>query len=262
MTRQWWRNDFLVLALGILSVGLVYWYDTDGLNAQQRLAILALDALLVAYFVLDWVMMWRDRQWKRQWLFWNTWRLLGMLPLFITGFAFLRLLRLARVVSVLEKIPLFRKGLRSLKQNLDWSSLAPLAIAAASITFVGALLVWLAERGSNPVFIEFSEAIWWAIVTVTTVGYGDITPITRIGRLVAVLLMVTGIGTIGMLASQVSAAMVRREEDVIEEEAIASAAPTSVAGQLSQLAALHDAGKLTDDEFARAKATFLRGDGV
>ncbi len=259
MKRPWWRSDYLVVTLGIFSVGLVYWYESGSLNADQQRVIVIIDLILVVYFLAEWAFMWREKGWTRSWLLWNAWRLLGMIPLFVTGLAFLRLLRLARVVSVLQKIPPLRKGLRSLKRNLDWHSLAPLALAAGSITMLGAFLVWMAERGTNSNLHAFSEALWWAIVTVTTVGYGDITPITRIGRLVAVLLMVTGIGTIGMLASQVSAAMIRGTETEIEEEVFASADPGSIAGQLSQLAAMHAKGQLTDGEFADAKAKVLRG---
>lgn len=254
MKRPLWRHDVVVLILGILSVGIVYWYDSGSITPEQQTAILWIDGALVLYFLADWVMTWREHAWRKRWPLVNSWRLLGMIPLVFAGFSFLRLLRLARVVSVMEKLPPIRAGLHSLKRQLDWRTLTPLAFAAGSITFLGALLVWLAERGTNSALHQFSEAIWWAIVTVTTVGYGDITPITRIGRLVAVVLMVTGIGTIGMLASQVSSALIARSEE--EEEAAEEA---GLAGQLAQLAALHDAGKLDDAEFVAAKAHLLGG---
>lgn len=257
MERPWWRRDLIVFLTGVLSIAIVYWYETGGLTAQQRTILVWADAVFVLYFFADWLAMWKEHGWRRQWLLWNGWRLLGMIPLVIASFAFLRLLRLARLLAVLDHFPPVRKGLRTLKDNLDWRTLAPLIVAAGSITLGGAVLVWLAERGTNPRLEAFSEAVWWAVVTVTTVGYGDITPITRIGRLVAVMLMVTGIGTIGMLASQVSAAIIARKEEEIEEEAVAAAAPGTLAGQLSQLAALHDTGKLDDEEYARAKARLL-----
>ncbi len=259
MRKPLWRHDVLVLVLGILSLGLVYWYESGALDAGQQRILLAIDAALVVYFLADWAMMWRDEGWTRRWFLRNSWRLLGMVPLLVASFAFLRLLRLARVVAVLDHIPPVRRGLAGLKRALDWRTLGPLAVAASSVTIVGALLVWLAERSANEALHEFSEALWWAIVTVTTVGYGDITPVTPMGRFVAVLLMVTGIGTIGMLASQVSAAIIRGKEQEIEEEVVAAAAPTSVAGQLSQLAALRDAGRLDEAEFAAAKGHVLGG---
>ncbi len=52
--------------------------------------------------------------------------------------------------------------------------------------------------------MSFPDALWWSIVTCTTVGYGDISPATSIGRVVAVILMIFGIGLIGMLTGAIT----------------------------------------------------------
>ncbi len=248
MGRPLWRHDAVVLTLGIASVALVFWFESAGLNPAQTRTVLVIDALLVLYFLVEFVAMWREREWSRTWFVWNAWRLLGMIPLALADLAFLRLLRLARVIVVLDHVPPVRMGMDKIRRNLDWSTLRPLAIAAGFVTLVGALLVWLAERRMNPNLAEFSEALWWAIVTVTTVGYGDITPITPLGRTVAVALMVTGIGTIGMLASQISGAIVKEKQTEKER---------NVATALERLSSLHESGHLSDDEFAEAKARVL-----
>ncbi len=248
MARPLWRHDAVVLTAGIASVALVFWFENAGLSATQVTAVLWIDAMLVLYFLLDFVAMWRERGWSRRWLTWNAWRLLGMIPLAVADLAFLRLLRLARVVVVLDHIPPVRYGLDKMRRNLDWSTLRPLAMAAGMVTLVGSFMVWLAERRSNPALAEFSEALWWGVVTVTTVGYGDITPITPLGRTVAVALMVTGIGTIGMLASQISSAIVTQKETQEER---------NVATALQTLTSLHESGHLSDEEYAEAKARVL-----
>jgi voltage-gated potassium channel len=250
VNRPWWRHDVLLLSLGALSIGMVFWYENGNLNANQIRIVFLLDYAFVAYFLADWVAMWREHAWSRRWLGWNAWRLLGMVPVVVTALAFLRLLRLARLVNVLNYVPAFRKGIAALRQNFNATALRPLAIAAASITLGGAMLVWLAERKANVELSQFSEALWWAIVTVTTVGYGDITPITRMGRLVAVGLMLTGIGTIGLLASQVSTAIIRGGPTV--------ASSPSIPSQLAKLAKLHEAGHLSAQEFTAAKRAILQ----
>ncbi len=54
-------------------------------------------------------------------------------------------------------------------------------------------------RWIEPEFTTYGDAFWWAIVTMTTVGYGDLAPVTPFGRVVASLLMLTGIGLIGVI---------------------------------------------------------------
>jgi voltage-gated potassium channel len=51
---------------------------------------------------------------------------------------------------------------------------------------------------------SFGDALWWSIVTTTTVGYGDISPATPIGRIIAIILMIFGIGMIGMLTGTIT----------------------------------------------------------
>lgn len=70
------------------------------------------------------------------------------------------------------------------------------------IIFLGAIGIYITEKGIT--VNNFQDAIWWSFVTSTTVGYGDISPSTQFGRVIAALLMLTGIGTIGMVTSSIS----------------------------------------------------------
>ena len=65
---------------------------------------------------------------------------------------------------------------------------------------LGGLLIRLVEPG----IVTAEDGIWWSLVTATTVGYGDIAPKTSLGRLIAVLLMLTGIGTLGMITGSIA----------------------------------------------------------
>jgi voltage-gated potassium channel len=98
-------------------------------------------------------------------------------------------------------------------------SLFRVLIAAAATLFVGAWLVLLFEdkaKGSN--IHSYPDALWWAIVTVTTVGYGDRFPVTGGGRTVAVVLMLVGIGLIGVLTATVASVFIKEHTDANKEE--------------------------------------------
>jgi voltage-gated potassium channel len=96
-------------------------------------------------------------------------------------------------------------------------------LAAAGLLFLGSWLVLLAEsnaKGSN--IHNYGDALWWGIVTVTTVGYGDRFPITDMGRSVAVVLMLVGIGLIGVLTATVASFFVQEHTDANKEQLQAS----------------------------------------
>lgn len=258
--------DVTLMTLLVGSVALMFWYETVD-DPEQRRVLEWIDLGLVALFVAEWS--WRVArpssrasqhvgESRGRYALRHAWELLGMVPLLAPAPGFLRLLRLVRLVRILRVVGVLGAHLRVWERIAKESNLGKIALASGSITFAGATLVWLMERHDNPGFAEFQEALWWAIVTVTTVGYGDITPHSATGRFVAALLMIAGIGTIGLLASSLASVLVVKKE---EEEAAGTVAPPAMAGtfthELQVLASLHESGKLSDAEFKRAKEKLL-----
>jgi voltage-gated potassium channel len=98
-------------------------------------------------------------------------------------------------------------------------SLFRVLIAAAATLFLGAWLVLLFEENTKSSNIHsYPDALWWAIVTVTTVGYGDRYPVSEGGRAVAAILMLLGIGLIGVLTATVASVFVKEHTDANKEE--------------------------------------------
>ena len=94
-------------------------------------------------------------------------------------------------------------------------------ILAALIFFIGAFGYLF--YASEPQVETFGDGIWWALVTITTVGYGDITPLTTLGRVVAGFLMLLGLGLIATITAIVSAKFIQNyvdshtNDDVLEK---------------------------------------------
>jgi voltage-gated potassium channel len=148
-----------------------------------------------------------------------------------------------RLTGVERMTVLQREGAERFLAILRHRSLFRVLLAAVGLLFLGAWLVMLFEshvQGSN--IHGYKDALWWGVVTVTTVGYGDRFPVSDGGRLVAVVLMMVGIGLIGVLTATVASFFMQEHTDANKE-------------QLQ--AAHHDLGtQLTDidDRLARLEA--------
>ncbi len=123
------------------------------------------------------------------------------------------------IVGIERMSLLVREGELRLEFILKHHSLFRVLLAVIGVLFLGAWLVLLFEqhtKGSN--IHDYPDALWWAIVTVTTVGYGDRYPISEGGRIVAVVLMLVGIGLIGVLTATVASVFIKEHTDANKEE--------------------------------------------
>ncbi len=126
----------------------------------------------------------------------------------------LRLLRLVALVTVLE-----RTAGRSLRGKIT----AYTAGSAALLIWVASLTVLDAERDVPGASItSFGDALWWAVATITTVGYGDRSPVTATGRVVAVALMIAGISILGVVTATLASWMVEQVSETGEQQEAAT----------------------------------------
>jgi voltage-gated potassium channel len=80
----------------------------------------------------------------------------------------------------------------------------------ATLFLAGGIAMYFFERGANPRFRGIGDGLWWSIVTLATVGYGDTYPITPAGRVLAAALMLVGLGVLGTVTGKIAAALVER----------------------------------------------------
>ena len=126
----------------------------------------------------------------------------------------LRALRLVRLLNLSRVGIVLANALRRTKALFTHRGLHFVLLAVMAIVFACSALVLSFEvnaKGSN--IHNFGDALWWAIVTVTTVGYGDKFPVTAGGRGVATVLMFVGIGLIGVLTATVASYFVTQNAD-------------------------------------------------
>jgi voltage-gated potassium channel len=134
-----------------------------------------------------------------------------------------RVLGLARV-SRLARLVMASRSTSMLRRLMD--RLGKAGAYALALMVVCAAIVENVEPASSG-FATYGDAFWWAIVTFTTVGYGDLYPVTTAGRTAAVFLMIGGVALIGVLAGSMSELFTGEGE---EPEATGGALPTDVTG--------------------------------
>ena len=120
----------------------------------------------------------------------------------------LQLLRLLTLLSVLN-----RYAGSSLRGKVGIYLVASIVL----IVFMASLAILDAERGGRGPIQQFGDAVWWSFATITTVGYGDMYPVTATGRFVAAGLMFCGIGVIGAVSASFASWLVERVEGIEED---------------------------------------------
>ena len=137
-----------------------------------------------------------------------------ILDLLIVAVPFFRPLRVARLARLARIGVVLARGIGRAKEVLSHKGLHFVLLTVAMIIFASAGLVMIAERSAPSGNIHnFGQGLWWAVVTVTTVGYGDHYPVTAFGQGVAVVLMIVGISLIGILTATVASYFVGQDLD-------------------------------------------------
>jgi voltage-gated potassium channel len=119
---------------------------------------------------------------------------------------FLRPLRLLRIVIITARL---WSEVKVLIHQRTFSTVAMTSLVAVAAS---ATMMYAVERGEGGPIKTYPDAIWWAASTVTTVGYGDVFPVTTIGRGIAFFLMLIGISMFGLLTARVAAFFVEADE--------------------------------------------------
>ncbi len=124
---------------------------------------------------------------------------------------FLRPLRLLRVAAAVART--WQQTRSVLRQR----TLSFIGVASLLTVVLSASLVYAVERGSDGPIQTFIDALWWSVTTITTVGYGDMYPVTNTGRGTAVFLMLTGITFFGLITASVAAFFVEDTTQAVED---------------------------------------------
>lgn len=211
-----WYDILMLVAIVASIVPLMF--------TQDYKAFRIIEQVTVSLFILDYIFRWITADYrlgKKGWSFvlypftgWAILDLLSILPGFnvlARGFTLFRLTRLVRIVRLFKlfrysnKIQVLGRVLKK-EQQVLWTVLG----IAVFYVFLTALIMFNVEPHVNPetgavTFATFFDALYWATVTLTTVGYGDMIPVTDIGRFVSMLSSLFGVAIIALPSGVITA---------------------------------------------------------
>lgn len=225
----------MLLPLDAATIGLLQFYDT----------------LICVIFLLDFFLNLKRAAKKsdyfikeRGWL-----DLLGSIPSLGVSFKFSGLLRLARLNRFFRIADLLRDNGRKsiatdvLMHRTQYTAFVTVLLTLIILATAGVLVLEFEGQSPHANITTGKDALWFSIVTITTVGYGDFYPITPGGRITAMFLMFAGVGIIGILASILSSILVREPSISLVDELLETEPQLTIEQEMAaikdELAAMH-----------------------
>ncbi|CAM2738228.1 potassium channel family protein [Fructilactobacillus fructivorans] len=245
MRKQTIKNtyDAVIILLAIVSIVLVILQFMNKINLDVEPYISIDDAIWII-FTVDYFggLFLAKKKWK--YVKTHLFDLLAIIP-FGFGLSFFkisRVTRLTRVFRIFRVAGVLGKFKERIEKFLKTNGFIYLLIICIIIILLAAGLYSIVENTS------LTNSIWWAITTTTTVGYGDISPKTKIGKGIAIILMLVGVSFVGMLTSTLTTFFSKDSN----QEAI------SEADEIRKFKGLMDDHIITKEEFEEKKKELLK----
>jgi voltage-gated potassium channel len=203
--------NFIVLILTTYVVGALFIDTVFNLDDETSKLLNYIDYFICIFFLVDFSIRFFKSDDKLRFMRWGWIDLISSIPMI----DFLRVGRLFRLIRLLRIVRAFRSTnqlLNHLFKNKAQGTLTSVTIIAILIVFFSAIAILQVENDPNSNIKTAEDAIWWAYVTITTVGYGDKYPVTSEGRLISVLLMTTGVGLFGTFTAFISSLFLGKSE--------------------------------------------------
>lgn len=180
-----------IYILGALAVDTLY-----DLPEETSRLLDYIDHFICGIFILDFIIRFSQAKNKWQFMEWGWIDLLSSIPA-VGYFRVGRIYRLIRLLRVLRAFRSVRAILKHVFRDKAQGTFTSVSIIALLLVIFSAIAILQVETAPESNIKTAEDAIWWAYVTITTVGYGDKFPVTSEGRIVAALLMTAGVGLFG-----------------------------------------------------------------
>lgn len=222
------RKDLFISGLAIISVGIGIYDLTHDRSSTRFTWYDIVDLIIVGIFIIDFI--WSaigSGDWKA-YIKRNWYEIPSLIPItgnMVFGAEAVPLLRSLRLVRLVRVIRLLRVIGAAARLKKFWATtfriarrarIDILAVVAALVIITGAGIMWFLESDDNIHFVSIGNSLWWAVNMFTNVAYVEFHPATLGGRIVAMILEITGIAFIGLFTASLAGALLtdKPEEEV------------------------------------------------
>ncbi|MBR2764901.1 MAG: potassium channel family protein [Blautia sp.] len=235
-SRQHYIYDIVISTLACFSVSFILMDYSGHLTGWK----LTCNRLIFIVFLTDYLLRLANARRKLPFFKRNIWDLLALLPFhgIFPPCPVYALDTVLRVCNLLKIGAFLVRPLKKANRFLNTNGFKYVLLATAGLIVTGGVLIHYAEG------MDINDGIWWAFVTATTVGYGDISPSTFYGRVIAMILMLVGIGLLGSVTSTLTSFFMERSSN------IRSQTPPSMKESTLEMiqTRLSDFDRLTDED--------------
>jgi len=215
--------NLFIIGLIVLSVLSISFETLPDLDQRLINALLIFEAICVILFSIEYLLRIYVADKKLQYIFsfYGIIDFIAIVPFYIAVGVDLRALRIFRLLRLFRIFKLARfsdastrlfNAFKSIK-----SELAIYTIIICCIMYISAVVIYLFENPAQPdTFSSIFQSLWWAVSTITLLGYGDIYPVTTGGKIFTFIILLSGLAMISVLTGLISAAL--NKEDVIDDQ--------------------------------------------
>ena len=207
--------DLFIMILAIISVTIAI----ADMSHSLPYWIIALDNIIYGIFVIDYFVRFIISKNKKEFFRLNILYLISILPFnsILRGLRILKISKLAKLTKLTKLTRFIARSSRTFsksKKFFNTNGFKYICITAVIAILFSSIAISYVEK------MNFIDAIWWSFVTATTVGYGDISPDSNIGRIIAALLMLVGIGLIGSLTSTITSFFIAERKKNVDNSRV------------------------------------------